>query len=119
MPWEDALGKPCLSFSFDENFKLDSDMSQGVIDINENWSPIMNGGAQVNLENRVSPLKGRFSINSNEGGGGLLGGVFQIGSTRSNAKVAPVNHGIGSKSKSSRVHPHISEFGLAANKFND
>jgi len=58
MPWEDAIGKPCLSFSFDENFKLDSDMSQGMID-NENWSPIMMGGAPVSIENRVSPLKGR------------------------------------------------------------
>ena len=75
MPWEDALGKPCLSFSFDENFKLDSDMSQGVIDINENWSPIMNGGAPVSLENRVSPLKGRFSQQSKDEAG-LLGGVF-------------------------------------------
>ena len=27
VPWEDALGKPCLSFSFDEYFKLDSDQS--------------------------------------------------------------------------------------------
>ena len=27
MPWEAAVGKPCNSFSFDENFRLDSDYS--------------------------------------------------------------------------------------------
>lgn len=25
VPWEDALGKPCQSFSFDEYFNLDGD----------------------------------------------------------------------------------------------
>ena len=25
VPWEDALGKPCQSFSFDENFRLEED----------------------------------------------------------------------------------------------
>ena len=60
MPWEDALGKPCLSFSFDENFKLEDDLTHGV-EYSETWSPMMMGGDAHNLENRVSPLKGRFS----------------------------------------------------------
>ena len=54
---EDAMAKPCLSFSFDENFKLDSDVSQSAIDINDAWSPVSMGGAEVNIDNRVSPLK--------------------------------------------------------------
>lgn len=34
VPTESALGKPCKSFSFDENFALDDDY---------NWSPVAMG----------------------------------------------------------------------------
>ena len=69
---EDAMAKPCLSFSFDENFKLDSDVSSSAIDINDAWSPVAMGGAEVNLDNRVSPLK----LNRQGVDTGLLGGLF-------------------------------------------
>lgn len=46
---EDALGAPCTSLSFDDYFRLDSDM-----DIND-YSPISKG-APICLDNRVSPL---------------------------------------------------------------
>ena len=55
IPWEDALGKPAQSFSFDEYFNLDGDQDLGAID--ENWSPVAMGSAAITLENRVSPLK--------------------------------------------------------------
>ena len=59
MPWEAAVGKPCNSFSFDENFRLDSDYSKKgdqMLQDEESWSP-MAMGAQVTIEDRVSPLK--------------------------------------------------------------
>ena len=58
---EDALGEPFRSFSFDENFALESDMSNRNngcgAGIDENWSPVAMAGAKVTLESRVSPLK--------------------------------------------------------------
>ena len=77
MAWEDALGRPCLSFSFDESFKLDSDQSQAEID--ENFSPITNGCAPISFENRVSPLKiaKNHKITSPKDSS-LLGGIFPI-----------------------------------------
>jgi len=39
--YEDALGKPLNSFSFDEDFGLESETSEGAID--ENWSPVAMG----------------------------------------------------------------------------
>ena len=46
---EDALGAPCDSFSFDDDFKLDSD-----IDMND-YSP-MSRNTPFSIDNRVSPL---------------------------------------------------------------
>ena len=73
---EDAMAKPCLSFSFDEHFKLDSDVSQSAIEINEAWSPVAMGGAEVNLDNRVSPLKLNRQVSNMGADAGLLGGFF-------------------------------------------
>ena len=75
---EDAMAKPCLSFSFDENFKLDSDVSQSAIDINDAWSPVSMGGAEVNLDNRVSPLKMHRQTSNMASDTGLLGGFFPV-----------------------------------------
>jgi len=76
MPWEDAVALPCRSFSFDDEFALDSDTS-----VNENWSPVAMGKAPVTIENRVSPckpFKDTLSMAASQKSTGLLGGVFPV-----------------------------------------
>ena len=68
---EAALAKPCKSFSFDDNFALDSDASNDVAVIDENWSPVAMGAAKVTLDSRVSPLKQRNESH-------LLGGLHPV-----------------------------------------
>lgn len=70
---QEALAKPIRSFSFDDDFVLDSDVSPaGGID--ENWSPVAMGDARANIENRVSPLKQRYESQ-------LLGGLHPVKTT--------------------------------------
>lgn len=80
---EDALGKPCNSFSFDEHFRLDSDLSDGAID--DNWSPVAMGEAKVTLENRVSPLKSYYMNGRQDSQ--LLGGLHPVAQKSSPLKL--------------------------------
>jgi len=78
---EDALGEPCRSFSFDDDFRLDSDMSNGAID--DNWSPVAMGATKITLESRVSPLKLYETSNAanskfNTPQSQLLGGLYPV-----------------------------------------
>ena len=84
---EDALGKQCKSFSFDDNFDLESELSKRGIN-DENWSPVAMAGAKVvSLESRVSPLKCRLqdsktttnhNNNFNTAESHLLGGLYPV-----------------------------------------
>ena len=105
---EDAMAKPCLSFSFDENFKLDSDVSSSAIDINDAWSPVAMGGAEVNLDNRVSPLKmNRQGVDT-----GLLGGLF---GQMTNSRRKPINRVQPAKvSENFETRASVEEAALAA-----
>ena len=71
---EDALGAPCNSFSFDDDFKLDSEL-----DIND-YSP-MSKGAPFSIDNRVSPLQLKRhaqNVQNQSSSTGLFSNIFPV-----------------------------------------